>query len=193
MYIKQLSKEIIFTDTCKGAIINAEYDGFIEDYLTLHCLLKRHSPSKFLEIGTNEGRGTEIICNALYHVNPMVYTLDLPEILSDRSLQHPSRNEKRIGHLCTLPFIQLLADSMEYNYSEIGELDGCFIDGEHDYKHAYHETLQMIKKCKCKLIIWHDANLADVWAALNAALQDCGVQYELFRVMDTRIAYALKK
>lgn len=195
MYIKQLSKEIIKTDTCRGAIINAEYDGFIEDYLVLHCLLRRYAPKTFLEVGTNEGRGTEIIANALIQtgVDYTLYSLDLPYEQVERSLQHPMRNGKKIGHLCSLFFKQILWDSLEFDYAILGKLEGAFIDGEHDHRHAYHETLQIINQNECGLLIWHDANLTEVWSGLTAAIRESGHAYELFRVTDTRIAYAIRK
>jgi hypothetical protein len=172
----------------EGAIENNEFEGFKEDYHVLHCLLKLHKPKSIFEIGTNMGRGTKIMKNAVPEAG--VYSLDLPTELAHISLQHPINegHGDSVGHLCDLPFIQLRGDSMKFDYSQ-HKCECAFIDGEHDFDHPKHETQAMMDN-GTKLIIWHDADIPDVWRAIITTIND---DYELYRVLDTRIAFAVRK
>jgi predicted O-methyltransferase YrrM len=172
------------------AIINNEFTGFKEDYLILHCLLRLHNPKSVFEIGTNMGRGTEIICNAV--PNATVYSLDLPTELAHISLQHPINegHGDKVGSLCKRPFKQLRGDSLQFIFKDY-PCEAYFIDGEHDRLHVYTETIGAIF-CKAKLIIWHDADIPVVMDGILAGLST-SKNYELYRVTDTRIAYAILK
>lgn len=184
------SFDIITADLEAGAIYNNEYDGFRKDYLVLHCLIRKYAPKSFFEVGTNCGTGTRIICNA-GGSKMKVYSLDLPIELAHASLQSPESEGKghgRIGSNCNLPFIQIFCDSMKYDFSEI-KCEGYFIDGEHDYEHPYHETKEILKN-KPKLIVWHDSDMIPVWNAIIDNFE-WNKNYELFRVVDTRITYAI--
>ena len=167
--------DIFSEELASDAILNEEYTGFKEDYLTLHCLLKIHKPASFLEIGTNMGTGTKIIKNAL-GPDSTVYSLDLPK-------------GDKVGERCDLPFTQLRGDSLLYPYNELGPIEGWFIDGEHDYLHANHEAKAAIAN-GAKLIIFHDADIHEVYNGITDAFEG-NESYDLFRVSDTRIAYAL--
>jgi hypothetical protein len=184
----QTFTDIYTEELAKGAIINDEFTGFKEDYLILHCLLRKYQPVSVFEIGTNMGTGTKIMKNALPDAD--IYSLDLPTELAHISLQHPISEGKgdSVGHRCDLPFTQLRGDSMEFDYSEY-PCEAYFCDGEHDFEHPFHETTEMIK-LKPKLIVWHDSDIQVVWDAITKAITD---DYELFRVTDTRIAYAVRK
>lgn len=186
--ITQTFKDIYTDELAEGAILNTEYHGFREDYLILHCLLRKYQPKSVYEIGTNCGVGTKIIKNAV--PNAMVYSLDLPTELAHISLQHPINEGKgdRVGHKCDLPFTQLRGDSMEFDYSKY-PCEAYFIDGEHDFEHPFHETTEIIK-LDPKLIVWHDSDIPEVFEAITKSLTD---DYELFRVFDTRIDYAVRK
>ncbi len=183
-------KDIVKPELLAGAIENNEYHGFREDYHVLHCLLKIHNPKTFLEVGTNMGRGTKIIKNAL-GADSQVYSLDLPTELAHVSLQHPINEGygDRVGHLCDLPFTQLRGDSMEFDFGQYS-CEGYFIDGEHDFDHPYRETAEVVKN-KPKLIVWHDSDIKDVNDAITKAME--GHPYNVYRVVDTRIAYAVRK
>lgn len=190
--MKQLTFEQVYNkNLAEGAILNEEFTGFKEDYLTLHCLLKYHMPKTLFEIGTNMGTGTKIIKNAL-GPGSTVYSLDLPTELAHISLQHPINEGKgdSVGHKCDLPFIQLRGDSMEFDYSEY-PCEAYFIDGEHDYSHPNHETKEVLKN-NPKLIVWHDSDMETVYNAIVDAFEGVG-NYDLYRVIDTRIAFAVRK
>lgn len=183
-------KDIVTPKLLAGAVENREYHGFLEDYHVLHCLLKIYKPKTFFEIGTNMGRGTKIIKNAL-GVDSQVYSLDLPTELAHISLQHPINegHGDRVGHLCNLPFTQLRGDSMKFDFSQ-HPCEGYFIDGEHDYSHPYHETCEVLKN-NPQIIIWHDSDIDVVNKAIVDAMN--GHPYIVYRVAETRIAYAVRK
>lgn len=183
-------KDIVTKELLQGAIENNEYIGFREDYHILHCLLRIHNPKSVFEIGTNMGTGTQIIKNAVPYAE--VFSLDLPTELAHVSLQHPINEGKgdSVGNKCKLPFTQLRGDSMLFNYSKY-PCEAYFIDGEHDFIHANHETKEVLKN-NPKIIIWHDSDMEPVYDAILEAF-DGNTKYDLFRVIDTRIAYALRK
>lgn len=190
---QQLSKEIITDEFIKDAIINNCHEGFIEDYLVLHSLLKiyKENISRFLEIGTHMGMGTKIIKNALGD-SCVVYSMDLPPALSYISWNYPIANGKdNLSCMCDLPFVQLLSDSTKFDYTSIYPIDGWFIDGNHNYYNPLIESKAAIKS-NAKLIIWHDTDINDVYRSIIDAFKD-NIDYELFRVQYTRISYAVRK
>lgn len=173
----------------KGAIINDEYHGFKEDYLILHCLLRKYQPKSVWECGCNMGVGTKIICNAVPEAK--VYSFDLPTELAHISLQHPISEGKgdSVGHLCNLPFTLIRGDSLTFDFSEY-PCEAYFIDGEHDFVHPLYESLEILK-LNPALVIYHDADIKDVNKAIVLAFRN-RTGYQLFRVTDTRIAYAVR-
>ncbi len=185
-------KEVKYEDIINGPLTDGRifhtHDPFIKDYTVLHLLIKAHKPMTFLEIGTHIGEGTNIICNAGEGMK--VWSLDLPYDKSSMSKQSPVSSGKgqSVGKMCNFPYTQLWGDSMEFPYPVC---EGWFIDGEHDYKHPYHETKEAIKQ-KAKLIIFHDADISDVYHAITDAFE-WNKDYELFRVIGTAIAYAVRK
>lgn len=188
--IQQTYSDICTPELLQGAIENREFHGFLEDYHVLHCLLRNYLPRTFLEVGTNMGTGTKIIANALGH-RSTVYSIDLPTELAHVSLQHPISEGKgdSVGSKCDLPFIQLRGDSMTFDFAEF-PCEGYFVDGEHDFSHPFRETTEIVK-LEPTLIVWHDSDIACVWEAIQEAMS--GQPYNLYRVTDTRIAYAVRK
>lgn len=192
--MKEIDFDFLATpENIAGAILHT-HEPFVRDYLTLHILLKIHGKEirRFLEIGTNLGEGTKIICNALGS-EKLVYTLDLPSELAHLSKQHPisEGKEAAVGSKCDLRYCQILGDSMTYDYGTLYDVDGWFIDGEHDYAHPRHETKEAIKQ-NAKLIIFHDADMTDVYNAITDSFVYTN-DYDLYRVTGTRIAYAVRK
>ena len=187
--INQTYSEIVTPELLTGAIENNEFEGFLQDYHVLHCLIRKYQPTSLFEIGTNMGTGTNIICNAGKNWLMKVYSLDLPTELAHISLQHPISEGKgdKVGSRCKFAYTQLRGDSMTFDYSKY-PCDAYFIDGEHDKIHAERETY---KACAyAKLIIWHDADIPEVMEGIESGLSS---YYQLYRVTDTRIAYALRK
>lgn len=190
-----LSTDIITPALSEGALIHDEYDGFREDYLVLHCLLRRFVPESIFEIGTNIGSGINVMATALPEAK--IFSLDLDyETMRQNSKQYPLEADggDRVGSAVKahIQYTQLRGDSMSFDYGKY-PCEAYFIDGEHDYRHAYHESRQAILQSP-KLIIWHDADMTPVHDGIKDAFDmPRGERYELFRVSDTRIAYAVKK
>lgn len=192
--IVQNYADIVTPELLIGAIENNEFEGFRNDYHILHCLIRKYKPVSLFEIGQNMGTGTNIICNAGKNWLMKVYSLDLPPDKIHLSLQHPQNEGKgvdKVGSNCKFAHTQIRADSMEFEYSQI-PCDAYFIDGEHDTKHVEHETSEVLL-LEPKLIVWHDADIAEVWQGITNAFDFVKPDMELYRVIDTRIAYALKK
>lgn len=182
-------KEVFDERLAKDAIINDRHTGHKQDYLLLHCLIRKYKPESFFEIGTNTGFGTLIIANALGDLP--VFTLDLPPQKADVSKQHPIGEGKGdvTGTECSLPYHQIFADSRQFDYSQY-PCEGYFIDSEHCYENVFVETVQVVL-LKPKIVIWHDADVPEVFDAAVRAVADR--PYELYRVSDTRILYAILK
>ena len=199
----QYYKDIITPELLEGCIDHNPMEGFLEDYRTLHCLIRKYQPKTFFEIGTCRGEGLNVICNA--NKNMAVYSLDLPNDQADKSLQHPTKQSDvvKVGGLCRFPYTQLFGDSLEFDYSNY-RCEGFFIDGEHDELHAYEETAAILKFIP-KLIVWHDSDIKEVYEGIEKAFD--GIQchepfknprsikefYDIYRVVDTRILYAVRK
>ena len=62
------------------------------------------------------------------------------------------------------------------------------MDTDHTYQNVFIET-RKITLARPKIIIYHDTDVEEVYAAIVDAMKN--QPYELFRVIDTRIAYAL--
>lgn len=152
---------------------------FIDDFLTLHCLLKMAKPLSVFEIGTCTGEGTLILKNAIG--DSVVYSLELPVGESSYDIQG-------IGSCCYLPYVQIIGNSLSVNYQDFYPIDAWFIDGAHEYQYVFYETGQALLSYP-SIIIWHDADIPEVFQAINDALETSG--YLLFRVKDTRIAFSV--
>ncbi len=181
--------DIITPELEEGAIYNDEFTGFHEDYLVLHCLIKKYKPKTIFEIGTNMGTGTCIIKNA--YPEAAVFTLDLPTELAHVSLQHPISEGKgdRVGFKCDLPFVQLRGDSTTFDYTKY-PCEAYYIDAEHTLENVYKETKGVLKN-QPKIIIYHDTDMKEVYDGIELAFLG-NWDYDLYRVEDTRISYALR-
>lgn len=187
-------ESIVTPELIYGAIFNDGHPGFREDYIILHCLMRRHQPKRIMEVGTNTGIGTRILCNAV--PSACVMSIDLPREEADISAQHPSHSGQIVGQNCKTGYVQLWGDSLVYDFSVAWPIDAWFIDGEHVYNNVYSEARDAIAS-KAKLIVFHDADIPGVEKAIRDAfairLEDAVEdEYELYRVTGTRIAYAEK-
>ena len=161
--------------------------GFREDYLVLHCLLRRANPRRVLEIGTHRGVGTKIIANAVPQAE--VFSLDLPDAMAHLSQQHPRHDGHTLGDQCDRPFRQICEDSRTFPYGVLAPLDAAYIDGEHAFEHVKAETLGVIV-AGATLIVWHDCDMPPVLAGVVAALPE---DFDFTRVVDTRIGFAERR
>ncbi len=180
------SSQVLESTLKKGAITRNEFKGFYDDFLVLHCLVKKYKPVNLFEIGTCEGVGTMIIKNAMGAGT--VYSLDLPPNVIK---EYHFLNELTTGGRCTLPYIQLFGDSMTYNYKQHFPIDSWFIDGEHDYAHAFYESFQALLSCP-STCFWHDTDIPEIFEAVLDTFGQSN-DYNVYRVLDTRITFAVKK
>lgn len=191
MIIVKTYSEIVTPELLAGNIDNNNHNGFLQDYRVLHCLLRKYQPKMVMEIGTNIGTGTAIICNVLKEGK--VYSLDLPYSEGiDISKQYPlgENMTDRVGSACKFPYEQLRGNSLKFDFSPY-PCEAWFIDGEHTYLNVRHES-QMAVNQKAKLIIFHDADIEAVMSAIEDTFRNYYGVYQLYRVSDTRIVYALK-
>lgn len=186
---EQLFKDIYDEELAADAIINDRMEGFDQDYLSLHCLLRKYKIKSCFEIGCHVGFGTKIIKNALGE-DSKVYSLDLPDDLASVSKQHPlSEGKAGVGVECDLPFVLLRGDSRFFDYGEY-PCEAYWVDGEHTFLNVRHETKEILKQSP-KIVIFHDTDIPEVFQGILHGLVDFD-DYDFFRVTDTRIGYLLK-
>lgn len=175
----------------EGAIINDRMEGFKEDYLLLHILLRKYNIKSCFEIGTNTGFGTKIIKNAMGK-GSFVYSLDLPYENAYMSKQHPiSEGKGGVGYECDLPYEQIFGDSTTFSYESF-PCRGYYIDAEHTLHNVKMETIGVLKVSP-DLIVYHDADMPEVAEGIFRGFDSVGqTRYSLYRVSDTRIMYAVK-
>lgn len=178
-------EEIVTPELSKGAIINNRHPGFKEDYLVIQSLIKKYKPASLFEIGTNTGFGTKIIKYAIGEGK--VYSMDLPVEEFRKIQSYPNRP----GIECDLPFTQLYGDSLTFDFLKY-PCEAYFVDGAHDYEHVFHETSEILKLSP-RLIIYHDADIPEVFSGLMDASIEYGEKYFDYRILNTRIAYLINK
>lgn len=183
--------EVVVSPYRDNALIRNDFPGFKEDYWVLHCLIKKYQPNTFMEIGTSVGNGTKIICQAM--MGRKVYSIDLPPGTDPNEIypNHEDGLPEKAGACCDLPYTQLFGDSNQVDLSSYYPLDGWFIDGKHAYGYVAKDTETALRS-NPRIIIWHDADIQEVWDAIVAVLQGYP-NYLLFRVEGTRIAYAAEQ
>jgi hypothetical protein len=191
--------EIVKLPYSKNAAIRSGFPGFKEDYLTIHCLIGKYKPKTIMEIGTSSGLGTKVICNAMgikrfgrNKKDVKVYSIDVP-VGTDPKIIYPHGEDghpKEPGIYCKLPFTQIFGNSYGFDFSPYYPIEGWFIDGKHDYKFAKNDT-SLALKSNPVILIWHDADIEEVGRAIIEEMK-AHAEYDLFRVIGTRIAYAVK-
>lgn len=179
--------QIVTPERSAGAHERRDFPGFHEDYLALHCLIQKFKPATFMEIGTSDGGGTQVICTAME--GRPVFSIE-----NEREI-----NRERVGKNCRLPFQQLIGDSTEADFTPVLPLEGWFIDGDHSFESVRCDSIQA-GGTGAKLIVWHDLQLSEVARALNwfqyqmaRGTSKYSDLYDFFRVDGTRIAFAVRK
>ena len=170
------------------AILNKEFPGFEQDYIVLDSLLRKYNPKSVFEIGCNFGSGTNIICNAVPYAK--VYSLDLPYGEGDAPLYI---GYDHTGENCKRPFTLLRGDSITFEYHKY-PCEAYYVDGGHFYKNVLSETIKILE-LKPKLVIYHDTDIPEVMGALITGIETSfeKINYEVYKVTDTRISYLLRK
>lgn len=180
---------IVTKEKISNAKVNYEFIGFEQDYYVIHCLVSEWQPKSIFEIGTNTGFGCAVMKNA--SPDSKIKTLDIVS---------------GMGSMCPPDVEKFTGDSLSYNFEQHYPIDCWFIDGEHEYPNAYHETKEAIKS-GAKYIIYHDADLKKVSDGIMDAFKDSNVinDYDVYFVVNppfiysssgenvTRVAYAIKR
>lgn len=193
--------EIVTPILKENAILRGGFPGFKQDYLGIHCLLKKYDLKRFVEIGTSSGAGTNVICNAMglhkyfwwKNIRKQVLSIDVPPgtnpsiIYPDAEDGHP----QKAGEMCQFPYTQLFGDSTKYDFSPYYPIQGWFIDGKHNYEYATKDTIQALKSDP-KLIIWHDKQIDGVSKAILDVMKS-HKEYKLFDLEKTRLIFAVRK
>ncbi len=175
------SNEVITPSLRAGAIIRQEA-GFEQDFLVLHCLVKKYQPKNLFEVGTCQGYGTLIMKNAWPACH--IISLDLPPNTPPFNLK-----PNDIGHKCRGRYQQVFGNSLSYNYAQHFPIHAWFLDGAHDYDHVKHETEQAVAS-GAQLIVYHDTDIPEVLQAVVDVLEASA--YKIYRVTDTRVSFATK-
>lgn len=191
IFIFESLESLTSTNDISDIIYRDDFPGFKEDYTTIHCLLKKYSPLNLLEIGTNTGTGTYIICNALKGKN--VYSMDLPPEITNEQM-YPNKEDGKppiseVGINCKLPYTQLWGDSTQFNYKDLPYIDAWFIDGKHNFEYVNKDTTIALGY-KPLLLIWHDCQIEEVTLGALEAMKN--QPYTLYHVDNTRIIYAVR-
>ena len=190
-------EDVVTEELLQNTLDHNPHTGFLEDYRVISCLLKKYKPKTLFECGTNVGSGINVIKTALPEIK--VYSLDLDyATMMQNSKQYPigENGEDRVGSAARFVYTQLRGDSMTFDFSKY-PCECYFIDSEHNFEVPYHET-KTIAQLFPKVIIWHDSDIPEVWAAIRDGLKDAEfwnpeAQYDLVRVEDCRVSYALKR
>jgi len=190
--ILQKYNDIVTDELLVGTLDHNPHTGFLQDYRVLSCLLKIYQPKSMFEVGTNTGNGINVMKTALPELD--VYSLDLDyATMRLNSKQYPIGPDgtDKVGINAKGKYTQLRGDSLKFDYSKY-PCEAYYIDGEHDELHATHESLAAFK-LNPKIIIWHDSDMPAVMEGIQTAFKKHSKNYELYRVIDTRIAYAIRK
>ncbi len=200
-YQELSSDQIITPALIKGAYLRHDFPGFKEDFSVIHCLIRKYKPANILEVGTSHGYGTRVLCVAFgvrpfFSLSSPVYSIDVPPG-TDANIIYPDHEDghpKLTGRYCKFiyRYHQLFGDSRVFDYSPYYPLESWFIDGKHNYEFCSADTLQALK-AKPKLIIWHDMQIEEVARAVLDSMDREKDNYNLYRVTDTRIGFALRK
>jgi hypothetical protein len=181
----------------KGAVIRNDFPGFREDYEVVHCLIRRHRPERFFEIGTSSGNGTKVICKAMSRrpiwpdTRNRVFSLDVPPG-TDPTIIYPGAEDghpEKAGAANRYPYTQLFGNSKTFDIAPYLPLQGWFIDGKHDYEYAASDT-RLALTANPSLIIWHDLQIPEVEEAVVDVMAE-RPEYALARVAGTRVGYAV--
>lgn len=126
------------------------------------CANLKQREGTILEIGTGYGRMTKYM--SLNAPKASIYTINIPPELIDDGGEMTTWTLKKeeIGReykeaLC--PNIQQIYENTLTWEPQMDHIDLAFIDGCHDEKFVYQDTLKVLSKCKKgSIIMWHDFN-----------------------------------
>jgi hypothetical protein len=194
-------EDVVRSPYKNGAIVRDDFPGFKEDYLVVHCLIRRYQPKRIVEIGTSTGTGTNVICKAMgirrfwFNSDRKVISIDVPPG-TDSKIIYPGDSPEdghphKAGLDCRFPYQQLFGDSQNFDFSPCYPVDAWFIDGKHSYPYVMRDSEQALES-RPKLIMWHDLQIEEVYKAVCDVMES-RPEYDLYRVGDTRVGAAIWK
>jgi predicted O-methyltransferase YrrM len=143
--------------------------GFVVPYTLLATIVSALQPKKIFETGTF--RGVAALTMALNAPQADVYTLDLPEAVSDSELETLTKGDREwvrlsrtstgfafAGHPAAERIHQLRGNSLTFDPPvSLANTDLCFIDGGHSYECVKADTETALKILSPDgAIVWDD-------------------------------------
>jgi predicted O-methyltransferase YrrM len=137
----------------------------LRDAEALGTTASNMKPMICVDIGTSQGHSAALI--ALNAPNSTVYTINiLPEEIASgaggilTTIALPVENIGSYYRQRGLKNIQQVYGNTASWEPNLGMIDLAFVDGSHDTKFVYNDTLKMLKRMKPgSFILWHDFNL----------------------------------
>ncbi len=170
-----------------------------EDTHVVLTLLAHARPRRVLEVGTAFGHMTANLAEWSPE-DALVYTLgtvaDAQAPSGPQGVETTDRASfgRLAGHFGSAEKVLFVtADSLEYDFARLGELDFVFIDGAHDLAHVLSDTRNAYRALRPGgWLVWHDAGSAVPWVEVDAALIQAGLPEPIWRVAGTHVAFLHK-
>jgi predicted O-methyltransferase YrrM len=172
----------------------------IRDAESIGTVARNTMPKTCVDIGTAEGHSAALI--AVNAPQAQIFTINIPpeEIYAGEGgkLTTIALERERIGVYYRqrgLPNItQILANTAGWK-PDIGAIDLAFIDGSHDARFVYNDTLKVMKSMHPgSFVLWHDFNLdlvekyhwiAAVCRGVETLWEDGLLKGQIFHVRDS--------
>jgi glycosyltransferase involved in cell wall biosynthesis/tetratricopeptide (TPR) repeat protein len=171
-----------------------------QDTHVVLSLLAALRPRRVLEIGTALGHMTANLTEWSPEdavVFSLGVTADTPGACQgEQGYEAPGRGEfgRFAGHFGKAHKVRfLVADSLSYDFSQIGTLDFVFIDGAHDLEHVLadtHNAYRQLRPGGC--LVWHDFDSEVPWVEVRPALERAGLAESVTHVLGTQVAFLFK-
>lgn len=137
-------------------------------YIVMYAIVRSFQVKKIIEIGTHQGASSITFCQAILDnkYNPEIYTIDnwigLPGNAASQNLK--SKAENYIKNANFDKYITMIEGDSRIVVPELfkktGDVDLCFIDGDH----SYQGVIADYENCKnhTKLLLFHDTGTGEV-------------------------------
>lgn len=189
---------------CLCPLKSREHNVDAFELLSICALIKDNGCNTIFEIGTYDGRTTRAMAMNLGSEASKVYTLNLPQDVSDVELETSNTDvglakkvisgERFIGTQEQVKIEQLWGDSAVFDFSPYyKKIDLVFIDGAHSKSYVKSDTQNAINLIKTGggLIVWHDAHLYGVVQYLSEWIKENNLT--VYFIKDTSLAVARVK
>jgi glycosyltransferase involved in cell wall biosynthesis/Flp pilus assembly protein TadD len=161
-------------------------------------LLAQARPRRVLEVGTALGHMTANL--AEWAPNAAVYSVGT--VAEEQPGSGPQAPEtppraafgRLAGRFGGGGRIRLVAaDSLDFDFTSLGELDFAFIDGAHDLPHVLSDTRNAYRALRPGgFLVWHDVGSTVPWVEVDAALARAGLPEVIEHVAGAGVAFLRK-